>query len=321
MDHVKELGTAIKDGIKNGIKISAIALIIILLYSIFLLIVPLVFDALYSDAITNETISFIKSNSSGESFPIALLKWERNYFISPYSENKIPETGSLDAWVRGFGFVKINGTYHLFIRSAPMSWKIKYRLANCGEYAQVFTYLMNKSGYHTRLVTAPAEDHMWAEYYEGNEKIVVETSGGYIINNTKTFATGRNWSYIVSLDIFNTSDSIDVSDEYIDRENLSVKIKDNGQNARDVQITVLSPFLMQADPSRYNIPNPVVSNSTDEYGLARFKLGPKNYILQLKKNYFLFSYICSKNISVITNHENYVDIDINKEKCEWKFLN
>jgi len=320
LKYIDEVVIAVKDGVRLGLIASLVIFTILAVYSLLLIVIPASFDAVFGDAVMKETAYTIHTNYSAVEFPLAVLGWEQAYFLNPYTENKIPEPGSLDAWARTFSFVKINGSYHIFIRDAPVSWKIKYRLANCGEYAQIFAYIMNKIGYRARVVTAPAEDHMWAEYYNGSQKIVVETSGDFIINSTKDFANGRNWSYIVSLNPSNVSDSVDVSDEYIERANLTVKVYDSENNS-DIQITVLSPYLMQADPSRYSVPNAVLSNSTDQDGIARFKLGPKAYIIQARKSFWIASLLLSKNVTVFLGKENELVFDFNKDRGEWKFLN
>jgi|GEM_PF-3201929 len=319
---IREFSKELTDGVKRSFIYFAAVVLILFTYNALLLpIGTIAFDSLYGETVVNQTLQNISAQANYKTNPAqAVMDWEQHHFKNPYGENKPADAWTFESITQLFSIVKINGSYQLFVRDATPSWKIQAGLANCGEYSQIFIYLMNKSGIKARAVTVPGEDHAWAEYYNGSKKTVVETSAGYIINNTTQFAQGRNWSYLISQDIFNTSDTIDVSDEYISRGNLSVRVFDDGRPAKDIQVTVLSPFLMHADPSRYKVPIAVLSNSTNVTGVAKFELGPKTYIVQVKKSFLFLNLVFSKNATINIGQDNLVEFDLGKDKGEWKLL-
>jgi len=85
----------------------------------------------------------------------------------------------------------------------------------------------------------------------------------------------KNWSYVESVDIFNISDKKDVSDEYIDRGILIVRVFDNRNPVKGVNVVVKSPYLMKINPKRYKKPKIVLIKNTNKAGEAVFKLGEK----------------------------------------------
>ncbi|MCX8175487.1 MAG: transglutaminase domain-containing protein, partial [Candidatus Micrarchaeota archaeon] len=260
-------------GVKPGSPIVACVILMacviwmIIIYHLLVQMITIAFDFIYGEQVVDQTLQSISTHPLYETDPAqAIMDWEQSHFRSPYSENKRSNIWSLESIAQIFSLVKINDSYQLFIRNAPYSWKIYAGLANCGEYSEIFVYLMNKSGVKARTVSVPAEDHSWAEYYNGSQKVVVETSGGYVISNTTKFAQEKNWSYIISRDLFDTSDILDVSDEYITRGNLTVRVFEDGNPINGAQVTILSPFLMQNIPSRYQEPFIVLSNPTNSNG-------------------------------------------------------
>ena len=284
----------------------------------FLLIIlfPYLFDSLYGESIVNQILNNITSNMTNpDDIALSVMKWEYKYFYDPYT------LWNRSSILQRFGFYKINGSYKLFIRNAPVSWIIYSRLANCGEYAKVFVYFMNKKGIQARLVHAPGEDHAWAEYYSHDFKIVVDPLHNKVIPDKRRFARGKNWSYIESFDLYNTSHTIDVSDEYISRGSLRVLVLDNNHSVEGIDVIVKSPYLMNVDPVRYKKPRIILVKHTDKNGESVFKLGPKEYIVEVKRSYLLFDFIYSKNITVTIEKETNITFNLDRDNSRIKLLN
>lgn len=63
---------------------------------------------------------------------------------------------------------------------------------------------MNEAGIKSRLIIAPGEDHVWAEYMYDNHRIAVDPSQNIIIgNHKKDFEKNMNvkFSYVESVDL------------------------------------------------------------------------------------------------------------------------
>ena len=292
-----------------------IAVGLILLAIIFSM--PYIFDVFYGEKIVNETLNNVINNNLTDPDKIALsiMEWESKYFYSPYS------LWNLNSTLQRFGIYEVNGTYRWFVRDAPVSWIIFSKLANCGEYAKVFVYLMNKKGINARLVHAPGEDHAWAEYFSNGFKIVVDPSTNRVISNKKIFAKGKNWSYIESVDIFNISDKKDVSDEYIDRGILIVHVLDNQNPVSGINVVVKSPYLMKTNSERYKKPKIVLVKNTNKTGEASFQLGEKEYIIEIKKSYLIFDIIYSENVTIMVDKRTDLIFNLNKDNHKIEFFN
>jgi len=157
---------------------------------------------------------------------------------------------------------------------------------------------MNKSGYESRIVHVPGEDHAWAEYFVNGEKYVVEPShNNSKMNTTKRGAEGQ-WSYVESYDPNNSSDKIDVSDEYFECGNLTVSVYRDEKPVEDLNVVIKSGLLLNLD-SRYTDPRAVTSKTTDESGSVNFKLGEKTYILEVVDHYPLIDWKYSKNVTIV----------------------
>ncbi|MCM8803546.1 MAG: transglutaminase-like domain-containing protein [Candidatus Omnitrophica bacterium] len=300
------------------IKINKIFLLGIFIGIIITLVIyiPWLYDIFYGETITTQVLKNTTSNlTTPDEIALSIMKWESEYFYNPYS------LWNPNSTLQKYGIYKINGSYRLFVRNAPVSWIISSRLANCEEYAKVFVHLMNKKGIESRLVYTPGEDHAWAEYYSNGHKIVVDPSQNKVIPDKKKFAEGKNWSYIESIDIFNTSKINDVSDEYIERGILNIRVMSENKPIEGIDVTIKSPYLMKINPERYKKPEIVLSNRTDKNGEIFFKLGEKDYIIEVRKRYFIFNIVFSKNATVISNTETNLSFDLNKDKSELKVFN
>jgi hypothetical protein len=305
--------------IKNKFILSVligIVIVFVLLFLVFYNLFPKIFDIIYGDEIINQILDNISGNLTDiDNIALSIMEWEKEYFYNPYvlwNPNSI---------LQKYGIYNINGTYRWFIRGAPVSWIIYSKLANCEEYARVFTYLMSKKGFEARIVYTPGEDHAWAEYYSEGYKIVLDPSENKVVLDKKKFAEGKNWSYIESVNIFNISDKKDVSDEYIKRGKINIHIIKQNRPIDGISVFIKSPYLMKTNPERYKRPKVVLINTTDRDGKVFFKLGEKEYIVEVKKSYFIFDIIYSKNITVTFGKETNLTFDLSRDKSEIKFFN
>ena len=299
-ENIKRIGHYLK----MLLKYLDIVLILILLYVV---VVPWVYSHTYGNKLVNNVLKNITANStSPDDTAISIMSWEHTYFQSPYlayNPNSILKN-----------IVKINGKYHLFIRTKEVPWIIHSRLANCGEYAMVFVYLMNKKGYKARLITAPGEDHAWAEYFSHGIWITVDPSEDIVVVNKSRFAKGKHWSYIIS-ENFDGSDKKDITVEYVPTGILKIQISTNGHPVKDAYVIIKDPYLMKLDPKRYKSPRVVVINKTNEKGIVTFKLGKNEYIVKIiKPEYLLFARIYTKNVRVFPKNETKIYIDVAKDK-------
>lgn len=302
----------IKNFVKRVLFGTAIGLILLAI----LLSIPYIFDFFYGEDIVNKTLNNVVGNLTDlDKIGLAIMEWESKYFYNPYS------LWNPNSTLQRYRIYEVNGTYMWFVRDAPVSWIIFSRLANCGEYAKVFVYLMRKKGINARLVHAPGEDHAWAEYYSDGYKIVVDPSTNKVISNKRNFAKGKNWSYIESVDIFNISDKKDISNEYIDRGILIVKVFDNQNLVKGINVVVKSPYLMKINPKRYKKPKIVLIKNTNKTGEAVFKLGEKEYMIEIKKTYLIFDIIYSKNVTVMIDKRTSLVFNLDKDNYEIKFFN
>ena len=302
----------IKNFVKRVLFDTAIGLILLAI----LLSIPYIFDFFYGEDIVNKTLNNVVGNlTDPDKIGLAIMEWESKYFYNPYS------LWNPNSTLQRYGIYEVNGTYMWFVRDAPVSWIIFSRLANCGEYAKVFVYLMRKKGINARLVHVPGEDHAWAEYYSDGYKIVVDPSTNKVISNKRNFAKGKNWSYIDSVDIFNISDKKDVSNEYIDRGILIVKVFDNQNLVKGINVVVKSSHLMKINPKRFKKPKIVLIKNTNKTGEAVFKLGEKEYMIEIKKTYLVFDIIYSKNVIVMIDKRTSLVFNLDKDNYEIKFFN
>ncbi|ADT85241.1 transglutaminase-like domain-containing protein [Thermococcus barophilus] len=282
-------------GVKHGLLVS--------LVWIFLLnLIPAIYDAIWGEKIINDVVSTVIGNETNPNkIALNIYFWEKSNFVSPYTYyQKTPEL------LRNIGIYKIEGEYRWFLRPTfyptPVSWILHSKLANCEEYARVFVFIMTHAGVKARIVRAPGEDHAWAEYYYNGIKIVFDPSTVGPIVDPKKFAEGRHWSYVESVDMFNPADRIDVSDEYIKRGKLIVKISKRNTPVKGATVVVYSTYLMKRYPDRYRSPRKVLEQISDENGMATFLLGENEYLLKIKKCYMGF-------LCLITERKAYVKVD------------
>jgi len=272
-------------------------------------VLPFIFDTFYGDKIITQTLNNVTGNlTDPDQIALSIMAWEKEYFYNPYALFDPNST------FQKFGVYEINGTHKKFYRNAPVSWIIYSRLANCEEYAKTFVYLMNKEGVEARIVSAPAEDHTWAEYYFNGYKIVVDPSANKVISDKKEFAKGKNWSYIESVNIFNNSDKKDVSEEYFERGKLTVRVTNQNKPVNRANVIVKSLYLAEINPNMYKKPKVVFTNTTNKDGKAVFYLGEKQYVVKIE--YCFKAY--SKNVTVVPNKE--VDLNFNLTLSKLKFL-
>jgi len=284
-----------------------IELVLLPLFLISKQAVPQIFNIFYGERIINQTLDNITGNlTDADSIARSIMKWEKEYFYNPYP------LWNPNSTLQKVGIYNINGSYKWFVRDAPVSWIIFSRLANCEEYANVFVYLMNKKGIESRIVHTVGEDHTWAEYYSDGYKIAADPSQNKVLDKKK-FAKGKNWSYIESINIFNTSDRKDVSEEYIERGKLNIYVTYQNNPIEGANVAIKSPYLMKVYPERYRKPKDVLSNITDKNGKVSFKLGGKEYIVEVKNAHSIFGNVYTKNITVVPNKEVSLTFDLSKE--------
>ncbi len=275
------------------------------------------FNTFFGKSVIHKTLNFvINETTDPDMAALSVLSWEKRHFYSPYS--------SEGSEILFFHRNK-NRRYFPFFRNAPISWIIFSGLANCGEYSRVFVYLLNVSGIHARYVHVRGEDHAWAEYYSDHFKIVVDPSTGRVISDTKKFAEGKNWSYIESVALENSSwgfldysTSIDVSDEYIERGVLFIRVYRNNLPLRGAYVSVFSPYLMRIAPERYSSPRLVLKNVTNEEGIVVFRLGGKEYFIQImSKNPFLGYNRCNLSATVIPHKTTNINVTFDRLSCNF----
>ncbi|HLB70587.1 MAG TPA: transglutaminase-like domain-containing protein [Candidatus Methanoperedens sp.] len=305
-------------------KLISIYLGLLLFFLVFLLLltlpffISLIFDFTNGDEVLNDTLPNVVGNiSNPDEKALAIMAWEREYFHNPYSLYDQNST------LQKFNIYKLNENYMLFVRGAPVSWIIHSRLANCEEYARVFVTMMNKSGIKANLVHASGEDHVWAEYFHDGYEIAVDPSQNIVIgSHKKQFEKDMNvkFSYVEAIDLH--GNIIDVSDEYIERGNLTVFVLDNKQPVNNAQIKIKSPYLMKNRGGRYDKPLDVISKSTDTKGKVSLKLGFQDYIVEARINQiYLLDSIYQKNVTVDINKENVVYFNLeNDEKNNELFI-
>lgn len=293
----------------------------ILIASLLLLlpiIIPTIFDFVEGKDVLIEAMTNAKANNSNpDEIALSIMKWEQKYFYNPYSLH------DRNSSLQKFGIYKINGDFKLFLRVAPVSWIIFSRLANCGEYANVFAVLMNEAGIKTNIIHAPGEDHVWAEYMYEDYKIAVDPSQNSVIGGQKKdFEKNMNvkFSYIEAIDL--EGNKMDVSDEYIERGNLTIFVSDNKKPVSDAQVTILNPSFMINRSDRFDKPLPVLSKPTGNEGKASFKLGYQKYNVRVRINQiYLLDSVYEKNITVDLGNENVIRFSLeNDEKTNELFI-
>lgn len=326
----KELEVFTKMGIIKNLKVIFISFY--LLFFIFILILaslatisilwPPVYSFFNGDKITQEVMSQIGYNiTDPNELALRIHKWEHQNFYSPYPQNekikKLPFGERLLAifgfWRNKEGKIRVFRSFSLVGQgSVPPQWVLYSKLANCGEYAKTFVYLMNKYDIKARIVQAPGEDHTWAEYYVGKYKIIFDPSNpeNPIIVNPQVFGKMKNFSYVEAYELNNPEKREDVSDEYIKRGTLIVRVFRNGKPVSGAQIEIKSTYLMMKHPNIYNTPKLVTSNTTNENGVAGFKLGEKEYVITSRKCALFLCWIGEENSEVRVGSITVVDIEM-----------
>ena len=302
-------------GIPRGM---AHGFLIFLGISLSLIAVPYIYSGFEGEQITKDVLTQIGLNTSNPNeLALRIYSWEQQNFLSLYSVKKeeLPFIGrGLAVW--GF-YRNKQGELHLFrpwfgTFPVPPEWVLHSKLANCREYAEVFVYLMNKAGFKARVVRAPGEDHSWAEYYVENYKIIFDPSNpkNPIILNPKQFGQLKNFSYVEAYDLENPNHKEDVSDEYIEKGTLVVKVVKGNEPLSGATVEVLSTYLMERFPERYGTPRRVVFNETGKDGTTQFKLGPKKYKIVSKKCSFLVCWRGESTGKVIAGSTTYVKLEL-----------
>ena len=291
-------------------------LVLILISSLIYTILPLIFNFVYGEKVIDQTLAQIVGNATNpDDIALSIMAWELEYFDNPYSKYNGNST------IQKFGIYSIDGNYKWFIRSAPASWIIHSRLANCGEYAIVFATLMNKAGIEANVIRTEGGDHMWAEYMHDGYRIAVDPSVNYVIGmHKKDFENrmGVKFSYVESSDL--QGKIIDVSDEYIDRENVTISVFKNGKPVDNAQIIIKSPYLMEKKGGKYNKPAHISSNKIGEDGEITLKLGNTNYISEVKvKRMYVIEYTYNKNFTVNGSQESVI-FNLENETSKIKIL-
>ncbi|MBP2202127.1 hypothetical protein J3E07_001568 [Methanococcus voltae] len=281
------------------------------------------YEYLYEDEIVENAFLEIGESDNPHTTSQNIILWEWRTFISPYSYAKINGSNGK------FGLYNINEKYYFYTKGLSVPWIITFKTANCGEYSNIYVYLMNKKGIDARCVGAPGEDHQWAEYYVNGTKYIVDPSAMlFNISDTERFAEDKNWSYVWSYYPDNVSSINDVSDEYINRGAVNITILENGKPIKAL-VWIKSPYLMKVMPNHYNTPKLIMYNLTDGNGNINYKLGEKEYIIDIIKvnydlgnNHYLFdtnTYTSKFNVSL--NESKEINVDITEEKGELKLIN
>lgn len=270
---------------------------------IFIKLIPFGFDFVYGEKVIDQTLAQIVGNATNpDEIALSIMAWELEYFDNPYSNYDGNST------LQKFRIYSIDGNYKWFMRPAPASWIIHSRLANCGEYAIVFATLMDKTGIETNVIRTEGGDHMWAEYMHDGYRIAVDPSVNYVIGmHKKDFENrmGVKFSYVESSDL--QGKVIDVSDEYIDRENVTISVFKNGKPVDNAQIIIKSPYLMENKGGKYNKPAHISSKRSDEDGEITLRLGNTNYISEVKvKRMYIVEYTYNKNFTVNGSQESVI---------------
>ena len=285
--------------------------------SLVLIAIPYAYKAIWGDKITSEVLSKVSSNTTDpKELALRIYSWEQQNFANPYFIQ--PENMSLiEKLLAGYGFYyDKQGEVHLFrpFNSFPVppQWVLHSKLANCEEYAKVFVYLMSQEGVKARIVRAPGEDHTWTEYYVGNYKIIFDPSNSKnpVIVNPKQFGQLKNFSYVEAYDLANPDHKEDVSDEYIERGRLVVKVVKGNEPVSGATVEVLSTHLMERFPKRYDTPRRVVVNETGKDGTTQFKLGPKEYKIVGKKCSFPVCWKGESTGKVIAGSTAYAKLEL-----------
>jgi hypothetical protein len=307
-----------KVDLNRSLLITLILLLIICFIIILLIVVPLTFDLIYGDVIIDTALTEIIGNASNpDEIALSMMAWEHEYFDNPYSHYDANST------FQKFGLYRINGKTKLFVRGAPISWIIYSKLANCGEYAKIFVILMNEAGVESRFVHVLGEDHAWAEYMHDGYRIAVDPSTNYVIGVHKMDFEKRmnnKFSYIESIDL--QSNKKDVSDEYIERGNVTFLVFDDGQPISKAKVIIKSPYLMENKDSRYDKPIFVISKTTNNDGEAFFELGYKKYMTEVRvKQMYLFEQVYEKNFTIDVGQDNVVNFNLEDEENKLCFAN
>jgi len=300
-----------KVDLKRSLLITLILLLIISLITLLPTVVPVTFDLVYGDAIIDNTLTEIVGNTTNpDEIALLIMAWEHEYFDNPYSHYDANST------FQKFGLYRINGKPKLFVRGAPVSWIIYSKLANCEEYAKIFVTLMNKAGLESRFIHVTGEDHAWAEYMHDGYRIAVDPSTNYVIGgHKKEFEKRMNnkYSYIESIDL--QGNKKDISDEYIERGNVTILVFDNGQPVSKAKVIIKSPYLMENKDDRYDQPRFVISKTTNNAGEVFFKLGYKKYMTEVRvKQMYLFEQVYRKNHTMDVGQENLINFNLEDEE-------
>lgn len=274
-------------------------------------LISLAFDFTSGKEIISDTVtSVVGTMDNPDEKALAIMTWERQYFYNPFSYYDVNST------LQKIGIYEINGEYKMFVRPAPVSWVINSRMANCEEYARIFVSLMNEEGIKSSLIKAPGEDHVWAEYtYEGY-RIAVDPSQNYIIGgHKKEFEKRMNvkFSYVESIDFL--GNKMDVSDEYIERGNLTITVTDEGLPVSNAQVIIENPSFMETRSERYKKPLPVILKTTESNGKVFFKLGFQKYNVKVRvNNLYLIDAVYQKNTTIENNNENLLSFNLEKDE-------
>ncbi|MBB6067521.1 transglutaminase domain-containing protein [Methanococcus maripaludis] len=295
--------------VKITLKTIMISAVIVFLLMLLPMGIMYTYDWIYGEKITNDVLTSIQNDKNPQThkeLAAAIIDWECTNFEPMWTRNNGNTT------LKKLGVFNIDGNYRLFLRNGPATWILYNKMACCGEYANAFVYLMNKSGYESRIVHVPGEDHVWAEYFVDGEKYVVEPShNNSQMNTTKRGAEGQ-WSYVESVDPNNLSDKVDVSDEYFGCGNLTVSIYNNENPVKDVNVVIKSGLLLNLD-SRYTDPKEVTNKTTDENGSVNFKLGEKTYIVDVVDHYYLRDWVYSKNVTISVGNNSELRYNLDKD--------
>jgi len=272
---------------------------------------PFIFNYIYGeDVLTHTMTKYITNTTDPDKKALAIMEWEKQYFYNPYSLYNPNST------MQELGFYNTNEGYKFFGgRPAPASWIIYSKLANCGEYAQVFVAMMNNAGIESRLITAPGEDHAWAEYMHDGYRIAVDPSQNYVIgSHEKEFEgiMGVNFSYVIAID--SQGNKIDVSDEYIERRNLTIFVSNYKQPIDNTQVIIKNPYLLETRGGRYTRSFFVTSEPMGTEGNVSLKLGFQKYNVEVRVNhFFLLDTVYRKNATVDPYKENSLNFNLEND--------
>jgi len=176
-----------------------------MIYSLY----PFAYDFVFGEKIVrNHIITDLNNETDYHILVPNILLWLEKEVV-------YPQNNTLIFAYSVFGLYKIDNSYKVFHRDAPISWFIGSKIGRCGEDAKYFVEIMRKQGYYSRQIRTEGWDHSWAEFYtKDNISILVDPSAHRVITESpKEFASRANWTTIWAIE--ENGAKTNVSTQYI----------------------------------------------------------------------------------------------------------